>query len=684
MLKRVKVKRSDTPIFLQTSPFRRLHNHSVDISSIKQVLKITKQRPNQILPLMMSADHGYYSSSFMYPLKESLTVKRIQMSPHRVFTGMQIVTAPLHPKIPKIFDIPHINSSKSIPRPIRKQQSYFAKKLKIKKSPQSSPKAQKKKEIVTSRPPASITPQPTRISKPLPRVTFKEASRILNWSSKAKPELVKAWRKILNRSNAVEPVAGQGAYKYYVGKGNNSRLVSKCFASRSWWSEVEDIKEANFVWTQWKNKEVLAGFEKAELQVNEVIQIGSMQMIAPINLKVEKNLYKMVDIEELGFQFIRNSNSYVCFQTRELDASLARMHNKIEFNQHLSNKKGLFRNLKVYYDAVGKNIFDYVPLTFHLIKGKDDPEFERLVEEYNNIEKDKAKTRLQNLWIVKPGENTNRGQGIALATTIPEIKNLVSSVIQTDSQEKRTYIVQKYIEKPFLVHKRKFDIRCYALITSINGIIQGYFYADGYLRTASVEYSTKDYENNFIHLTNDAIQKHSEEYGKFEDGNKLSYKDFQRYLDYHCSEKKTNFFIDILPIIRNIVKDTISAVFMKIDPNKRLHCMEIFGYDFMIDCNLTPWLIEVNTNPCLELASNYLSVLIRAMVENAFKVAVDPLFPPGNKWTSDQCAENKFELIFHQDVDGKVVRELAGDKFELIEREEELSDCEDFSDNDGN
>ncbi len=34
-----------------------------------------------------------------------------------------------------------------------------------------------------------------------------------------------------------------------------------------------------------------------------------------------------------------------------------------------------------------------------------------------------------------------------------------------------------------------------------------------------------------IHLTNDAVQKKCEDYGKFEPGNKLSFSDFQRYLD---------------------------------------------------------------------------------------------------------------------------------------------------------
>jgi tubulin polyglutamylase TTLL1/tubulin monoglycylase TTLL3/8 len=37
-----------------------------------------------------------------------------------------------------------------------------------------------------------------------------------------------------------------------------------------------------------------------------------------------------------------------------------------------------------------------------------------------------------------------------------------------------------------------------------------------------------------------------------------------------------------------------------VDPNKRNHCFEIFGYDFMLDEDFNVFLIEVNTNPCIE------------------------------------------------------------------------------------
>lgn len=86
--------------------------------------------------------------------------------------------------------------------------------------------------------------------------------------------------------------------------------------------------------------------------------------------------------------------------------------------------------------------------------------------------------------------------------------------------------MQKYIANPLLINRRKFDIRSYALVTCVNGNNKAYFYEEGYLRTSSREFSIKDLSNKLVHLTNDAIQKHAPDYGKFECGNKLSYVEF--------------------------------------------------------------------------------------------------------------------------------------------------------------
>ena len=56
--------------------------------------------------------------------------------------------------------------------------------------------------------------------------------------------------------------------------------------------------------------------------------------------------------------------------------------------------------------------------------------------------------------------------------------------------------------------------------------------------------------------------------------------------------------------------------------------MEIFGYDFMVDAELRPWLIEVNTNPCLEESNALLRQLVPRMLDDAFKLTIDLMFPP--------------------------------------------------------
>jgi hypothetical protein len=125
----------------------------------------------------------------------------------------------------------------------------------------------------------------------------------------------------------------------------------------------------------------------------------------------------------------------------------------------------------------------------------------------------------RNIWILKPGENSNRGNGITVCSTISEVIGEINS----SEKAEHTHIIQRYIERPLLISNRKFDIRCFGLLSSTNGLMKGYFYEDGYIRTSSCEFDLEDLGNRFVHLTNDAVQKHSENYGRFESGNKVSY-----------------------------------------------------------------------------------------------------------------------------------------------------------------
>ena len=59
-----------------------------------------------------------------------------------------------------------------------------------------------------------------------------------------------------------------------------------------------------------------------------------------------------------------------------------------------------------------------------------------------------------------------------------------------------------------------------------------YLFKEGYIRTSSSEFGIDlaNVDNAAIHLTNNAVQKALDTYGKFEDGNQMSYKRFQEVL----------------------------------------------------------------------------------------------------------------------------------------------------------
>lgn len=56
----------------------------------------------------------------------------------------------------------------------------------------------------------------------------------------------------------------------------------------------------------------------------------------------------------------------------------------------------------------------------------------------------------------------------------------------------------------------------------------------------------------------------------------------------------------------------------------------------MIDINYNVWLIEVNTNPCLELSSKLLARIIPTMIEQSFRLTLDVIFPPPAHYINSQ------------------------------------------------
>ena len=80
----------------------------------------------------------------------------------------------------------------------------------------------------------------------------------------------------------------------------------------------------------------------------------------------------------------------------------------------------------------------------------------------------------------------------------------------------------------------------------------------------------------------------------------------------------------------------------------------------MLDDNFKVYLIEVNTNPCLETTCPILQKVITDMVDSGLRIAIDPLFPPPNyqKRLSLQIPITQWELCYDSKIDNKELDEL--------------------------
>lgn len=206
------------------------------------------------------------------------------------------------------------------------------------------------------------------------------------------------------------------------------------------------------------------------------------------------------------------------------------------------------------------------------------------------------KNNKKNYFIIKP-ENKSQGKGIFLINKFEQIplgENL---------------IMQKYIENPLLIEGNKFDLRIYALITSISPLTI-FLYKEGIARFSTDTYSKPNngnMKNKFQHLTNYSLNKNSEKFffsknaNKADIGHKRSLKSIWDYLEKNgvSSEKIINDIKKI--VIKTIcsIQPILAHVYntCQSDDFTGAMCFQILGFDVIIDENYNTMLLEVNHAP---------------------------------------------------------------------------------------
>ena len=150
----------------------------------------------------------------------------------------------------------------------------------------------------------------------------------------------------------------------------------------------------------------------------------------------------------------------------------------------------------------------------------------------------------------------------------------------------------------------------------------------------------------FIHLTNVAVQKNSEDYNE-KHGSKWSISNLRFYLEQTRGKALADkCFDDINQIIYISLKSVQSVII-----NDK-HCFECYGYDILIDGNLKPWLLEVNASPSLTTTTEVDRILKMNLLNDVFNIVVPPdWMDESSKHGANMCKEKQvgyFQVIFDE------------------------------------
>jgi len=115
-------------------------------------------------------------------------------------------------------------------------------------------------------------------------------------------------------------------------------------------------------------------------------------------------------------------------------------------------------------------------------------------------------------------------------------------------------------------------------------------------------------------------------YGKHEQGNVVSFEDFQSYLDDEHGKYKLNFDRDFISRMKDLALDCHLSAKNRMNSNNKRNCFELLGYDFMIDEDFRIWLIEVNTNPYIGIYNDRMQDLLPQMLDGLYQIVLNPIF----------------------------------------------------------
>lgn len=240
------------------------------------------------------------------------------------------------------------------------------------------------------------------------------------------------------------------------------------------------------------------------------------------------------------------------------------------------------------------------------------------------------------IWFMKP-THASQGKGIRVA------KNPYSFLPRLNYNN---FIVQKAVSPLLLYEGRKYDLRMWVVFvspkkgqryefnesdtekmwnpqneidgdndTKINGL-SAFIFHDGVVRITIKRFNTKEKNPDLrTHLTNYAYQSQIKGYSKSK-----------------CVQSFTQMphYADIYSNIKDSLREMMPYMLRKLRPDPKRSQYWLAGFDYVIDANLRPWLLEINCNPGVSCVTRDVNIY-KTSVPDLLDLAIIPLAVNGVK-----------------------------------------------------
>ena len=246
----------------------------------------------------------------------------------------------------------------------------------------------------------------------------------------------------------------------------------------------------------------------------------SKSLTAALRWKITKSSPRVVRnaLTAAGFTLVNGRDKWLAYWGKHLTSdkfekfSPFQTINHFPYSFEIGRKDKLWLNYCNMRNIHGSSAVNHIPETFLLPRNR------------SNL--DRA-FHTSNAWIIKPPASA-RGIGIKVITKPTSLPS---------TKKRKEVICSKYISNPFLINKRKFDLRLYVLVTSFEPL-RVYLYDYGLARFASESYTKmsggKKSTYRYSHLTNYSINKKNKHEvlnsGIFAESERFAMKDNKWYI----------------------------------------------------------------------------------------------------------------------------------------------------------